>query len=105
MADDAPLARVVIVRPDGTRVVKVLAGEGGVDLATVGALARLHLDARRAGASITVAEMSAGLEELLELCGLRPMLEGSGGQVHREAEAREDAVGVEERVDPGDPPA
>jgi hypothetical protein len=40
-------------------------------------------------------EVSPALAELLDLAGLR-------GEVSGQAEGREDALGIQERVDPGD---
>jgi hypothetical protein len=59
------------------------------DLMTVDALARLHLDANRAGRSLWLHGASRELGELLELVGLRevvhlcPCLGGGGDRVWR----------------------
>ena len=52
----------------------VLSGCGCPTLATVDALARLHLDARRLGWQLAVNDASAALVELLDLAGLRDLL-------------------------------
>jgi hypothetical protein len=68
------------------------------DLAIVDVLARLQLDARRAGGSIRLTDVRADLADLLELVGLRREVGG-------ETERREQLLGVEERMEPGDPVA
>jgi hypothetical protein len=85
------LGRVVGLRPD---------------LALVDALARLQLAARRLGCSIRLHDPCEELRELLELAGLAEL--GAGGlglslEARREAEGGEQ-LGVEEVVQPGDPP-
>jgi hypothetical protein len=67
------------------------------DLVLVDALARLELQARRLGGSVTASEIWPCLDELLDLVGLR-------GEVARQAEGGEE-IGVEERMEPGDPVA
>jgi ABC-type transporter Mla MlaB component len=73
------------------------------DVVTVEALARLCLTARRHGYTIAVANAP---EELLALIGLLGLSESllSLSEPLRQAEQREEAVGVEERVDARDPP-
>ncbi len=76
------------------------AGETAPSLATVDALARLRLDARRAGCSIELEHAAPNLLELLDLAGLAGLfLEGE-----RQAEEREQAGGVEEEGELADPP-
>ena len=72
------------------------------DLATVEALARVELTARRLGSDICLRGASAELLELLAFCGLpiESVLEAEG-----QAEQREEARGVEEEGDPTDPVA
>jgi anti-anti-sigma regulatory factor len=70
------------------------------DLATVGALARAHVNARRLGVRLHVVNASPALVELITLTGLEPVLLGA----QRQPEQREETVGVEERVEPDDPP-
>ncbi|MEU6809212.1 STAS domain-containing protein [Streptomyces sp. NPDC046831] len=67
-------------------------GLGAVDL-----LARLQLTARRAGGRIRLRGADPALAAVLDLVGLRFEMEG-------EVEQGEPALGVEEAVEPGDPP-
>jgi ABC-type transporter Mla MlaB component len=70
------------------------------------ALARVRLTARRLGRGIRFRGAGSALREVLELLGLSDVLEvdpPSGVQTRGEAEQREQAVGVEEEADPGDP--
>jgi anti-anti-sigma regulatory factor len=71
------------------------------DLATVGALARAALNARRAGARLRVVNAPPDLRELIVFAGLADVLLGRDG---RQPEEREQPVGVEERGEPDDPP-
>lgn len=95
---DGRLARVVIVTADGRLWTVVLVGAAFPDLAVVDAIARLQLAARRSGCRLYLEDVSARLGDLLDLAGLPREV---GGQ----AEGREEAVGVQERVDPCDPGA
>ena len=70
------------------------------DVVTVDALARLRLTARRHGWSLTVRGVAPDLLRLLHLIGLADVLPQAG----RQPEEREQAGGVEEVVDGGDPP-
>ncbi|MFK0254294.1 hypothetical protein [Streptomyces sp. NPDC090445] len=74
--------------------VGALAGPPG--LAAVETLARLQLAARRRGRALAVTGAGPELRALLGLVGL--------GQLLGEPEEGEPAVGVQERVEPGDPP-
>jgi anti-anti-sigma regulatory factor len=74
-----------------------VAGLGAPGLATVDVLARMELAARRAGGRIHLRGPAPPLRAHLDLVGLRFELEG-------QAEEREPALGVEEAVEPGDPP-
>ncbi|MFJ6568071.1 STAS domain-containing protein [Streptomyces sp. NPDC091292] len=69
-------------------------------LAAVDLLARLELAARRAGGRIMIRDPDPRLRELLQLVGLGLL----GLQVERLPEEREELGGVEEAVEPGDPP-
>ena len=71
------------------------------DLVTVEALVRLRLTARRHGRRLVVAGAGPVLLELLGLLGLAEALPQPG----RQPEEREQAGGVEEVVDRGDPAA
>lgn len=82
----------------------VMTVAGPVTLATVDALARLRLAARRVGLDVRLAAEEPELRELLRLTGLEDVaLSASVVEVGREAEPREQP-GVEEVVDVGDPP-
>jgi anti-anti-sigma regulatory factor len=71
------------------------------DLATVDALARAAVNARRCGVRLCVVNASDELKQLITFVGLRDVLLG---KLERKAEQREEAVGVEERVEPDDLP-
>lgn len=71
------------------------------DFATLDALARAALNAHRFGARLRVVNGTPELEELIVLAGLDEVLLG---RRRREPEQREEAFGVEERREPGDPP-
>ena len=70
------------------------------DLATVDALARASVNARRLGARIRFTNASPALQELIAFVGLGEVLLGGA---ERQAEQREEPVGVEERVESDDP--
>ena len=72
----------------------------GADLASVDALARMRLAARRAGHGMRFLGVSAELRDLLGLTGLREVL---GVEVERQPEEREEAGGVEEEGELGHP--
>ena len=71
------------------------------DLGTVDALARLQLTVKRLGGSIRLRGTSTRLEELLALTGLGEVMPLCVEAV-REAEEREEALGVEEEADARD---
>ena len=78
------------------------------DAATIDALARLQLAARRAGRRISLSHASRELQELLALMGLHrvvPLETGLIVQPGGKAEQGEITLGVEEEADPGDGPA
>ena len=85
----------------------VLDGRGlDADLATVGVLARVTLEARRAGCAVRVRNASAELRELLALAGLAdvvPCLDDSVVEVRRETKERKELLRVEEEGDRADP--
>ena len=68
-------------------------------LATIEALARLRLAARRAGIDLRVRGASAELRELAAFLGLEEAL---GLEPRRQPEEREERVGVEEEGELGD---
>ncbi len=70
------------------------------DLVVIDVLARFQLTARRAGARLELARAGPHLRLLLALTGLGVPL---GGPLGRQAEEGEQALGVEEVVEPGDP--
>ena len=75
-------------------------GHCRADLATANALARAHVHARRAGTRLRVVNSSPELSELLEFVGIGDVLLG---RRERQAEEREQPLGVEERREPDDP--
>jgi anti-anti-sigma regulatory factor len=72
---------------------------GTSSLATVDALARLQLAARRRGLELRLHAVSRELRELIELAGLTAVL---GVESRRKAEEGEERVRVEEERDLGD---
>jgi len=98
MAAVVAWGRVVFVGSNDVELAAwVVGGAGAPDLTAVDSLARSHLLARRLGGSICLRCVCGELGELLDLVGLR-------GEVGWEAEGGEE-VGVEEGVEPRDPPA
>jgi anti-anti-sigma regulatory factor len=69
-------------------------------LATIDALARLRLNARRLGLEVTVTSPSTELRELIELCGLAEVL---AVESRWQPEEREDGLGVQEEAELEDP--
>ncbi len=79
---------------------------GRPDAATIDALARLALTARRRGCRVRLVHAPADLRDLVVLVGLAGVLPcepGSGVQPRRQPEQREEPARVEEEHDPGDP--
>jgi anti-anti-sigma regulatory factor len=72
------------------------------DLGSVGALARLQLEARRVGLELRLRSASPELRELIAFVGLDDVL---GVEVRRQSEEREECFGVEEERELGDTPA
>ena len=75
-------------------------------MATVDALARLALRARRMGCAVSLRDASTEILELVGLAGLGevlPCAPGSGLEVVGQSEEREEPRGVEEERDAGDP--
>ena len=70
-----------------------------MDLGTVNLLARMHLRAKRRGATLRVQNASDGLLELIDFTGLSDVL---CVEPQRQPEEREDALGVEEERQLGD---
>ena len=76
------------------------------DLATVDALARLALDARRAGCRIRLRQACPDLRNLLALAGLAeilPCVPASVVEVSGQAEERKEVRRIQEERDPTDP--
>ncbi|MER8158658.1 STAS domain-containing protein [Streptomyces sp. NPDC094472] len=85
-------------------------GVGRPDLAVVEALARLRLTAGRLGRGIQLRNACGELRRLLAWTGLDEALTAPAASGHAlglepggEAEQREEALGVQEGVEPGDP--
>ena len=78
-----------------------VSGVRRADLATVDAMARAYVNARRLGSRIRFVNAPPALQELLAFVGLADVLLG---RLERQPEEREEPVGVEERVEPDDPP-
>lgn len=72
------------------------------DLGIVDVLARVRLTARRLGCAVLLRRASVDLVELVALIGLRSELPI---EVEGQAEEREEARGIEEEGDAGDPAA
>jgi hypothetical protein len=72
----------------------------GPDLATIDALARLHLAARRLGRELRVENAADELRELIVFVGLEGLLRL---EPRGEAEEREQRLRVEEEGELGDP--
>jgi hypothetical protein len=72
----------------------------GPDLATIDALARLHLAARGLGCELRVENVTDELRELIVFVGLEGVL---GLEPGREPEEREQRLRVEEEGEFGDP--
>jgi hypothetical protein len=67
-----------------------------MDLALVDALARLRLEARRAGLDLVVREVPEELGLLISFCGLDVVL---AVECQRQTEEREERLGVEEEAE------
>lgn len=78
------------------------------DASTLDAVARLALTARRVGAAIELVNACPGLFDLIDLAGLSDVVRlgdrRSGIEMGRQAELREQGVGVEEEVEADDGP-
>ena len=94
------------VRDDSTIILCDLAQLADADMATVDALARLALRARRMGCAVSLRDPSTELLELVGLAGLGgvlPCVAESGLEVIGQPEQRKESLGVEEERDAGDP--
>ncbi len=95
----AGLADLLRGRAGGVVVCEVT-GVTRPDVVTVEALARLRMTARRHGWRLAVGGAAPDLIRLIRLLGLTDLLPQAG----RQAEQREQPLGVEEVVDGRDPP-
>jgi hypothetical protein len=92
---------VVMVVDDGTEVIMGRVDARAPDLELVDAVARLQLAARRRGWRMRLRDVPEELRGLLELVGLADVL---ALEARRQAELGEQ-LGIEEVVEPPDPPA
>ena len=101
---DIPILRANLVALlDVTGATVVMCDVGRIvepDAVTVEALARLQLTARRFGRYLTICRANQRLLDLMTFVGLSDVLCVESA---RQAEQREEPVGVEERTDPPDP--
>lgn len=110
-SDIPALCERVHVLLEGSEADLVLCDVGALvhpDATTVDALARLQLTARRLGRRVRLRDACGELQDLLAFVGLGevlPLGAASGLEPRRQAEQREQARGVEEEADPGDPTA
>jgi ABC-type transporter Mla MlaB component len=79
-----------------------LSALGEADAETIDLLARLQLEARRQDRMLRLLHASPALQDLIAFAGLDSVLCVEPG---REAEDREDPLGIEEERQLGDPPA
>lgn len=115
LAELCARADELLARAQGARLECRVGAGVAADLVLVDALARLRLVARRRGRAYRIRDAPPALRDLLGLIGLRgavPVGEDaealpvrSGLQARREAEEREQVLGVQEGVEPDDPPA
>jgi ABC-type transporter Mla MlaB component len=97
--------RSLLGRSEAALIICDVAALASADVATVGALARLQLTARRYGGQIRLRHACDELRDLLALLGLTETVPLSGGpEPGRQTEEGKQVLGVEKRVDPGDPP-
>lgn len=85
--------RLTVVSPRGTVTSWALSGVGAPDLAVVDTIARVGLQARRAGGRIVLSELCTDMVDLLDLVGLAIEVVGEGG----------DAFGAQDMQAPGPP--
>lgn len=92
--------RALLAVRDPAPVVCDVSGLIQPDAVAVEALARMQLAARRLGFRVTLRGASASLLELLALAGLAGVIPLED---RRQAEQREEPVGVQEEAEPDDP--
>jgi anti-anti-sigma factor len=100
--------RELLANSDCDLVICDVGALGDIDAATLDALARLQLAAKRAGREFRLQGASDELQALLTLAGLRtvlPLHHRSTIQPQRQIEEGEEALGVEEGIEPDDPTA
>jgi hypothetical protein len=103
--EEAPVSETRAPCGSAPPALLVMTVAGPVTLATVDALARLRLAARRVGLDVRLAADEPELRELLRLTGLEGVVAcASVLEAGREPETLEQP-GVEEVVEVGDPPA
>ena len=95
-------ARELLEREPAMVLVCDVGDVGRADLRVVEALARVRLTAARLGCAVRLRRASVELVELVALIGLRSELPV---EVQGQAEKREEARGVQEEGDAGDPAA
>ncbi len=98
--------RVLLVSSNADHVVFDVGALIDPDAVAVDALARLQLTARRFGCSIRLHHACDRLQELLALTGLSdvvPIAPSLPLEARGKAEQREQARGIEEKADPGEP--
>jgi hypothetical protein len=90
-----------LVSAGATLVVCDVGALAPADLGAVDSLARLQLAARRLGCGLRLTRASGELQQLLGCVGLADVV--LGVEVRRQAEDREERVGVEEERELDDP--
>ena len=99
-------ARVLLDGSDADLVVCDVGALVDPEAATVDALARLQLTARRLGRTVRLRHAASGLRDLLALAGLCdvvPLCADLPFEPRGQAEDREQGLGVEKEADAGDP--
>ena len=96
-----------LVRESGGGRVRCDLGDIGVNLGTVDTLCRMQLAALRSGGTLQLENVCGELLDLIDLVGLSDLLPGCrqlAREAKRKAEQGEEAVGLQEERDAGDPP-
>ena len=96
---NGPPCKMAALRPN--ELVCDISAVADPDVGTVADLARLHLAARRLDLDVVLRNTSVALAELIEFVGLTEVL---CVEPRREAEQREERLGVEEERELDDPP-
>jgi ABC-type transporter Mla MlaB component len=98
--------RVMLESCDADQVVCDVSALVDPDAATIDALARLQLTARRLGRQVRLRHACGELQDLLSLMGLGDVVSlcpESGLEPGGQPEQREQGLGVQEEADPADP--